>query len=95
MLAVVAGLVAVAAVPSAADKRPNFVYVLCDDMNELLGDEKIISQTRVTTYAEVLVADSTLIQHDSLFLYASFCYFRFDDWTRTRRPSRIFLHYGR
>ena len=50
----------------------------------------IISQKRVTTYAEVLVGDSTLIQHESLFSYASFCYFRFDDWTRTRRPSRIF-----
>ena len=27
-------------------KKPNFVYVLCDDMNELLGDEAIIKQTR-------------------------------------------------
>ena len=34
------------AVSAAAKPKPNFVYVLCDDMNELLGDEKIITQTR-------------------------------------------------
>ena len=26
--------------------RPNFVYVLCDDMNELLGDEAVVPQIR-------------------------------------------------
>ena len=31
---------------SAPAKKPNFVYVLCDDMNELLGDETIVKQTR-------------------------------------------------
>ena len=35
------------AVATAVTKRqPNFVYVLCDDMNELLGDEAIVKQTR-------------------------------------------------
>jgi arylsulfatase A-like enzyme len=27
-------------------KKPNFVYILCDDMNEVLGDEAIVTQTR-------------------------------------------------
>ena len=31
---------------STLAKKPNFVYVLCDDMNELLGDEAVIKQTR-------------------------------------------------
>ena len=31
---------------AAAAAKPNFVYVLCDDMNELLGDEAIVQQTR-------------------------------------------------
>ena len=31
---------------AAPPKKPNFVYVLCDDMNELLGDEAIVKQTR-------------------------------------------------
>lgn len=35
-----------AAAAAAPTKRPNFVYVLCDDMNELLGDEAIVRQTR-------------------------------------------------
>ena len=40
------GLVAGSAGAAAAKKQPNFVYVLCDDMNELLGDEAIVKQTR-------------------------------------------------
>ena len=38
------GLVAGSARAAAAKKQPNFVYVLCDDMNELLGDEAIVKQ---------------------------------------------------
>lgn len=31
---------------AAAASRPNFVYVLLDDMNTVLGDEQIVAQTR-------------------------------------------------
>ena len=37
---------------AAAKKPPNFVYVLCDDMDEKLGDEAIMRQTRA------LIADA-------------------------------------
>merc|ERR1719446_1499654 len=30
----------------AAPKKPNFVYILLDDMNTVLGDEHIVKQTR-------------------------------------------------
>ena len=43
-------LLAMGGLPAAAEaappKKPNFVYVLCDDMDELLGDEAIVKQTR-------------------------------------------------
>jgi len=31
---------------TTASPKPNLVYILCDDMNELLGDEAIITQTK-------------------------------------------------
>jgi arylsulfatase A-like enzyme len=46
-MSVLHGLLAAAGLSvCACTKQPNFVYVLCDDMNELLGDETILSQTR-------------------------------------------------
>lgn len=40
------GCATIATAATATKKQPNFVYVLCDDMNELLGDETIVKQTR-------------------------------------------------
>ena len=46
LLLTTSAAVAAAPAPAPAKKRPNFVYVLCDDMNEKLGDEAIIKKTR-------------------------------------------------
>lgn len=46
VFAALALLLAVANSAAPTKKKPNFVYVLCDDMNELLGDEQVVKQTR-------------------------------------------------
>ena len=57
----------------------------------------IISQNLVTTYAAVLVADNTLIQHDFFFLSGMLrsAILYYDDWTIYDPPiAIIFIPFG-